>query len=586
MRVKVTKSKNSEQYYVIKSIRQGNKTTTKTVEKLGSRSDIEAKIGKDGDVLAWAKARAAELTRQENERKRKVIRSYDPSRLIGNSCREFLGGNVFVERVLRELGVTKLCSRIEKNTKTTYKLWPIVSALVSARILEPGSKVSTYKLAKSLIEQPSVELHQIYRALEVLNTSSDLIQSELYKATEKIMQRKKNILYFDCTNFYFEIECEDDFKKYGLGKDHRPNPIVEMGMFMDAQGIPLAFCMAPGNTNEQLLMTPLEEKIISEFGIDKLCVCSDMGLSSMANRRFNSQGSRHFITAASIKKMKKSIQEWALDPNGWSLFGTDKTFNLDEVSKQLDEKLLDDNTKNLTFYKLRSVREKDKKTKEYFDQTIVVTFSFKHRNYQRSIRNAQINRAIRAIEKDPTRLERKGTNDFRRLIKRTFVTCEGEVANTQVLTIDDKAVEKEACFDGFYALATSFEDFDVSDLLRINAQRWQIEECFRIMKSEFEARPVYLSRKDRIQAHFLSCFIALLVYRIIEKRLDYKFSCTQIIETLRSMRFEKIDGEGWVPLYAQTPITDALHEAFGFRTDYEIISNQDMRRIFRYGKNC
>ena len=586
MRVKVTKSKNSEQYYVIKSVRQGKKTTTKTVEKLGSRAEIEAKIGKGQDVMAWAKARAEELTRQEKERRRKVSRSYDPSRFIGEDRREFLGGNVFVERVLRELGAVGLCERIEAGSKATYKLWPIMSALVAARILEPGSKASACVLAPSLVEQPPIKRHQVYRALEALNASSDLIQSELYKATKKLVGCKKSVLYFDCTNFFFEIEREDDFRRYGPSKEHRPSPIVEMGLFMDAEGMPLAFCMAPGNTNEQLLMTPLEEKIIKDFGIEKLCVCTDAGLSSLANRRFNSQGLRHFITATSIKKMKKDLRDWALDPAGWSAFGSEQTFNLDEISNALEEGTLASSVKNTTFYKTRPVREKDKETGEWFDQTLLVTFSFKHRDYQRSVRNTQIKRAKRAIEKDSSRLERKGTNDFRRLVKRTSVTPEGEVAERQVLTIDEEVVAKEARFDGFYALATSFEDFDAVDLLRVNARRWQIEECFRIMKSEFEARPVYLSREERIRAHFLTCFVALLVFRIIERRLNDKFSCTEIIDTLRFMHFEKIEGEGWAPLYARTPVTDALHEAFGFRTDYEIISASDMRRIFRHGKNC
>lgn len=585
MRVKVTKSKNSEQYYVIKSVRRGKKTTTKTVEKLGSRKDIEDKIGKGEDVLAWAKARADELTRQEKERTRKIIRSYDPTRLASDTPREYLGGNVFIERVLRDLGVDKLCERIEDCTKARYRLWPIVSALVAARILEPGSKASACVLASSLIEQPFIESHQVYRALEVLNAQTDLIQSELYKATQKLIGRKKSILYFDCTNFFFEIESEDDFRKYGPSKEHRPNPIVEMGLFMDAQGMPLAFCMAPGNVNEQLLMAPLEKKIISDFGVEKLCVCTDMGLSSLAHRRFNSQRSRHFISATSIKKMKRSLQDWAVDPDGWSAIGTEKHFNLDELSERLAKATADSAMKDATFYKIRSVREKDKDTNEWFDQTLVVTFSFKCQAYQRAIRGGQIERAVRAIEKDPTRLDRKGTNDFRRLIKRTSLTPEGEVAQRQIYAIDEQAVAKEERFDGFYALATSFEDFDVADLLHVNSQRWQIEECFRIMKTEFEARPVFLSREDRIRAHFLTCFIALLVFRIIEKRLDNKFSSSKIIDTLRSMRFERIEDEGWAALYARTSVTDALHEAFGFRTDYEIILSADMRKIFRHGKN-
>lgn len=585
MRVKVAKSKNTENYYVIKSVRQGEKTTSKVVARLGNREEIREKIGKDADVMEWAKEQAARLTRQEKERTRKVARSYDPTKLVSDKRREFLGGNVFIERIMRELGVPKLCRSIAGKTKITYDLWPIVSALAAARVLEPGSKASACELAGALVEQPAIERHHVYRALDVLSGSCDLILSELYKASEKLTRRKKKVLYFDCTNFFFEIEKEDDFRKYGPSKERRPNPIVEMGMFMDADGVPLTFCMAPGNKSEQLLMTPLEQKIIDDFGIDKLCVCTDAGLSSMANRRFNSQGGRHFVTATSIKKMKQDLKGWALDRAGWSVAGSKKTFRIDDVEEKVEAGSLDGKIKDMTFYKVKPVREKDKDTGEWFDQTVVVTFSFKHRDYQKSIRDAQIERARRAIAKDASRMERKGANDFRRLVKRTAVTAEGEVAKTQVYAIDEDAIAEEERYDGFYALATSFEDLDVSDLLRVNAQRWQIEECFRIMKTEFAARPVYLSREERIRAHFLTCFIALLVYRIIEKKLGDRYTCCEIIDTLRSMRFEKIEGEGWAPLYARTEITDALHAAFGFRTDYEIVPNADMRRIYRHGKN-
>ena len=583
MKVSYSKSKNAESIYIVKSFREGKKTSSKVVERLGTRAELEKKLGPGIDVDEWARERARKLTEQEKARTRKIARSYDPTKKAFGT-RLFCGGNIFVERVLHELGVPVLCREVSAETKASFDLWPIVSALISARILEPGSKRAACELAKRLVGQPEIELHHTYRALELLNGACDLIQERLFETSEKLVGRKKRVLYFDCTNFYFEIEHEDDFRKYGPSKEHKPNPIVEMGMFMDADGMPLSFCVAPGNKSEQLLMTPLEEKIISDFGIEKLCVCTDMGLSSMANRRFNSQGERHFVTATSIKKMKKDLKEWALDPSGWSTAGSKKTFDIDEVSRKLEDGTLDERVRGATFYKVRSVRERDKETKEWFDQTIVVTFSFRHRDYQRSIRGAQIERAKKAIAADSSRMERKGSNDFRRLVKRTSVTAEGEVAERRVYQIDEAAVAKEARYDGFYALATSFEDLDVADLLRVNAQRWQIEECFRIMKTEFGARPVFLQREDRIRAHFLTCFIALLVYRIIEKRLGGKFTCCQIIDTLKAMMFEDIRGEGWAPLYEPNKVTDALHEAFGFRTDYEIIPYKSMRKIFSKGE--
>jgi transposase len=378
------------------------------------------------------------------------------------------------------------------------------------------------------------------------------------------------VLYYDCTDYFFEIEQEEGLKQYGHGKDHKPNPIVQMGLFMDGDGIPLAFSINEGNTNEQLTLKPLEKKILSDFDLSKFVVCTDAGLASNSNRKFNNQGERAFITTQSIKKLKAHLKEWALAPTGWSLDGDNKSYDI----TTLDE----EKYKDKVFHKERWIKENG------LEQKIVVTYSIKYRDYQRKIRDGQVERAQKAIASRSIKLKKCNPNDYKRFIAKSHYTAEGKTAKHERYSIDDGLISKEAAFDGFYAVCTNLED-DASAIIKVNRRRWEIEECFRIMKSEFKARPVYLNRNDRILAHFVTCFMALVIYRFIEKKLGGKYTCHEIIKGLRNMNFLEIKGEGYVPAYTRTDFTDNLHEAFGFHTDYQIIKTSEMRKIFKKTKS-
>ena len=413
------------------------------------------------------------------------------------------------------------------------------------------------------LEKPGCELHQVYRALEILAKENDFFQSQLYKNSDQIMDRRKGILYYDCTNYYFEIEKEDDFRKYGFSKEHRPNPIVQMGLFMDADGIPLTFSIFNGNENEQPSMKPLEKKILSDFGVKRFVVCTDAGLSSAPNRILNNTADRRFVTTQSIKKLKGFLKDFCLSDEGWHLSGSPGSFKLSEldVNDHYDK----------TFYKDRWIKE------DGLEQHLIVTFSFKYRDYQRTIRSRQLERAAKLAD-NPSSLKKSRQNDPRRFVRQDHCTSDGEAADKMITSIDEDVVREEERYDGFYAVCTNLED-DISTIISINQRRWQIEECFRIMKSEFRARPVYLSRKDRITAHFITCFTALIIYRILEKKLDKGYTCENIIRTLKEMNMMVLPGEGYVPEYTRTDLTDQLHDAFGFRTDYEIISQRNMKKI-------
>lgn len=570
MRLKLSKSKNSTSLYVIKSTYKNGVHSSKIVEKLGTEAELRKKLN-GADPYEWAKKYIEELNRKEKEENQEVMVKYSPSKLIPKDKQHsFNGGYLFLQQLYHGLGLHKISAGISRKYKFTFDLDSILSRLLYARIIYPSSKLATYQLSKKFIEQPNFELQHIYRALEVISKESDFIQSTLYNNSLKVSKRNTGVLYYDCTNYFFEIEHEDGLKQYGPSKEHKPNPIVQMGLFMDGDGVPLAFSINRGNTNEQLTLKPLERKILSDFDLSRFIVCTDAGLASESNRKFNDRGERAFITTQSIKKLKSHLKEWALDPNGWSLDGDRRTYNIAE----LDET----NDKDKIFHKERWIKEGG------LEQRIIVTYSIKYRDYQRTIRNSQIERAYKAIDSYPEKLKRFNPNDFKRFIEKKHCTADGEVAEHEMYSINTELISKEEAFDGFYAVCTNLED-DASAIIRINKRRWEIEECFRSMKSEFKARPVYLSRDDRIEAHFLTCFISLVIYRLLEKKLNCKYTCQEITNGLREMNFLEIIGDGYIPTYTRTDFTDDLHEAFGFRTDYQIVNTKQMKKILKSTKS-
>jgi len=572
IRLQVVKSKNAASLYIVKSTYENGKRSSKVIEKLGTYEELQKT---HEDPIAWGKSYAEKLTLEEKELSREVIIKRTQSKLITKDKQHsFNGGYLFLQQIYHQLGLHKICKEISDNYKFTFNLDSILSRLIYGRILFPSSKLNTYQESKTLLEQPDFELQHIYRALEVVAKETDFIQAQVYKNSLNITKRNSRVLYYDCTNYFFEIEQEEGIKQYGFSKEHKPNPIVEMGLFMDGDGMPLAFSIHSGNTNEQTTLRPLEEQVLKDFQLSKFIVCTDAGLSSLENRKFNDTKNRSFITTQSIKKLKKYLKEWALDVSGWQLPGKQGTYNISSMYQ--NEKIYDE-YKDVTFYKERWINENG------LEQKLIVTFSLKYRDYQRQIRNKQIDRANKLIERNPSSINKKNQNDYKRFIASTKITKDGEIADKYIHSIDDEMILKESIYDGFYAVCTNLEESSM-EIIKINHRRWEIEECFRIMKTEFKARPVYLSRDDRIYAHFTTCFLALAVYRLLEKRLEGKFTCDEIITNLRKMDFYSVASEGYIPTYTRTDFTDALHEAFGFRTDYQIISKKQIKEIYKKTK--
>lgn len=569
MRMTLSKSKNAEQVYITKAYRDENgKSTSKIFKKLGTMASLLPEHDNDREkVIAWAKEQARIYTEAEKNNTLKVPVEFSQGKQIAMGERvTFNGGYLFLQKMYHELGLDRICADIAKKYDFQYDLSHILAGLIYARILSPSSKLSSYEYLQQLLESPSFELHDIYRALDVLDKESEYIQARLYESTKK--DRNDAILYYDCTNFFFEIEEESGIRKYGKSKEHRPNPIVQFGLFLDGNGIPLAFTVFSGNENEQPTLIPLEERILSDFALSKFIICTDAGLASTANRKFNDRANRSFIVTQPLKTMKGFLKEWALDPKGWSLGGSDSTYDLSEIDEDVHC--------SSVFHKERWINENG------LEQRLIVSYSPKYKHYQQQIRQRQVDRAVRIIE-DGSTAKTRNQNSPDRFIEQIQMTLDGEIAEKSSISLNEARIAEEEKYDGFTAVCTTLED-DIADILKVNRRRWEIEESFRIMKTEFKARPVYLQNDERIRAHFLTCFLSLLVYRLLEHRLEEKYTVAELTRTLRKMDFFSIEGIGYLPEYTRSEITDHLHEVFGFRTDSEIITETNMKKIIKETK--
>ena len=572
MNLHISKSKNAESFYIAKSYVKANGTTSSMIiRRLGTLNQLILEHGPTReDVVAWAKNEVkleTEKYKKEKEEKTVLIPFHADRPLTYDKQVLHKGGYLFLQSVYYGMQINKICRKLKAKYKFKYDINSILSDLIYARILEPSSKCSSYKTASEFLEKPAYELHDIYRALDVLGNECDFIQAEVYKNSHFIGNRNDKVLYYDCTNYYFEIEQEDGNKKYGKSKEHRPNPIIQMGLFMDGDGIPLAFSLFPGNTNEQKSLKPLEQKVLSDFDCQKFIYCSDAGLASEGIRYYNHMGERAFIVTQSIKKLPKEDKAWALDRTGFKRVSDEQPVDITQLPE--------DDT-NL-YYK------DEPYTTKKLHQRLIVTYSPKYARYQKTIREKQVERAEKMLESGNTKKQRKNPNDPARFIGTTAATPDGEKAEIQHY-LDETVIKSEAQFDGLYAVCTDLLDDDVSGILKVSEGRWQIEECFRIMKTDFSARPVYLHNDNRIRAHFLICFLALLIYRILEKKMEYGYTCEEILDTLKTMNFVNIQEQGFAPLYKRTKITDALHETCGFRTDFEFITKSQMKTIQKKSK--
>ena len=538
-------------YYGQQGFRNGKKVTSKNIIKFGKHSEL-LKITDDPEAYVREEIRKwneeyrsgkVEYTLSADFNQR-VPHTNDPA-----SSSTWLNiGYFFLQELMKGLRLRDFFHQKTKDRKITFDCYTISRFLTYARILDPLSKHATWHKLDTYYEQPDFDYQHILRFMDLLEENHDDYLAWLFRQSNTIVKRDTSVLYYDCSNFYFESEQPDEdvvdevtgeimkgMRQYGFSKEHRPNPIVEMGLFMDSRGIPITMCLHPGNTSEQLTAIPLEKEVMKMLLDAKFIYCADAGLGSYNIRKFNSMGGRTFIVTQSIKKMSGVLKQSVFNDYDYRLLSNDKPVTIagmksfdrfeEENLKLYNDfayKVVDaDKVLDLGLYEdvtLKNGRTMKRKAKGVLKQRIIITFSRKVMEYQRSVRSRQIERAKKLLElKDPEEIK-KGPNDVKRFLKRTAKTKSGETAVVEYILDQDKIAEEEK-YDGYYAVATNLQDH-AKDILAVSNKRYQIEECFRIMKTNFDGRPVNHRLQERIKAHFLICYTALLVYRLLEARLD------------------------------------------------------------------
>ena len=595
-RIKVSTSKNSKSYSIIEDYCRNGKRTTKIVDYIGNHNKVMELAKKENlDINTWLKNYLIEYKKEHNipiEFNEVIIKKYSNKLIPKNVLNRFNIGYLFLKDIYYSLKIDIIIKMISKKYKFEFDLNEVLSNLVFSRIIYPSSKLKTYELSKSFIETPKYNLEHLYRGLTYLNNELDYIQKEIYNNSKSVINRNTRIIYFDCTNYYFDISEEDDLRKYGKGKDHKPNPLVGMGLFMDGNGLPIAMNIYPGNENETKHLIPLQEKMEKDFALfnKKTIICTDAAMCTDEIKQFNIKDGKAFVITQSIKKLKEAYKKEVFEDSNWRILGDlSKTYNLSDILNDEEQRKKHYET---LFYKIVQTET------AHVVQDLIVTFQIKYKDYLRNVRNGQIERARKKISStnkgDKIKLS-VNPNDFRRLIKEEIKELktkkskklkEGNSFNKEEKTqyfysysIDQDKIKEEEKYDGYYGITTNLNS-DIEEILKISKNRWEIEESFRILKTDFDSGTIHLSREDRIKAHFLTCFISLLIYRILEYRLNYKYTNTQIIDKLKEMNVYEEKGNGYSPSYIRDDLTDDLHEIFGFRTDYEIVSYENFKKIF------
>ena len=597
-RIKTNKYPNTQSYCIIEDYKRNGKRTTRVVENIGNYQKVSMLAKDQGiDVDTWLENYLNDYRKRNGlilDDEKVIIEKYSNRIIPKNEINKFNVGYLFLKDIYYSLKLDKIVKYITEKYKFEFDLNEVLCNLVFSRIIYPSSKLKTYELSKNFIETPKYNLENLYRGLTYLNNDLDYIQKQLYNNSKAVIDRNTKIMYFDCTNYYFDINEETELQKYGHGKDGKAKPLVGMGLFMDGNGLPIAMNIFPGSDSETKQLIPLQKQIANDFDLEdkKTIICTDAAMCTDDIKQFNIKDGRSFVITQSIKKLKQIYKNEIFEDDNWRIVG-----NLTHIYKLSD--ILNDEEKSKVHYETVFYKIIQTET-AHVVQDLIVTFQIKYRDYLRNVRNGQIERAKKKISStnkgDKIKLS-NNPNDYRRLIKETVEIIESKKKSSNEknsnslnefsqkekysysYSIDENVIREEEKYDGYYGITTNLTG-DISEILAISKNRWEIEESFRILKTDFDSGTVHLSREDRIQAHFLTCFISLLIYRILENKLDYKYTHNQIIEKLREMEVYEEKGSGYSPAYVRNDLTDDLHEIFCFRTDYEIISYKNFKKIF------
>lgn len=590
MRLKKVSTKSNNNYAIIRDYTNlDGKRSTYVYETLGNDAMLKERFGSENTMNKVQEYIDSLNQMIKDGKEPPVILTLNPNKQIEKDInRSFFSGHIFLRKIYYELGIDQICEHIKSKYKFTFDINSVVECLVFARIIWPSSKLSTFEQSRRFLGNYDFDIQHVYRTLTYLSKEINTIQKELFNNSNKVIDRNYKVIYYDCTNYFFYTE-ENDFQRYGISKQHQPLPLVQMGLFMDADGYPFAMNINPGNTSETKTMIPTEIEFLNNFDMKgkNIIVCTDAAMCTNEIKGFNVKDGRGFVITQSIKKLNNKLKEFALDKTGWRILGNlNSVYDLTDVDAEFKKQHY-----NTIFYKEIECETQSVK------QTLIVTFCFKYQDYQHNLKQHQFERAQILVDeinkknknvtkkKDIEKIKiNKNQNDPKRFIKEVVKTDTGEMACNVEYSTDIEIFNEEEKYNGLYGVTTNLVN-DTQTILNVIHGRWEIEESFKIMKDDFDSGTVNLSREDRIKGHFITCFLALFIYRYLEHQLNNKYTVHEIVSKLQEMTMLEHKGKGYEPIYTRTNLTDDLHRFLGINTDNEIITYKKVKKIFKEQEN-
>ena len=516
---------------------------TKTIQTLGYVDELSKEYD---DPIAHFEKIVAEMN--EEQKKNDSIATINinlKEQLSKNTSNKKNFGYAAASKIYHELEIDKFLVNRQRHLNIDFSLNNVMKLMVFSRLLYPCSKKKTFENKDLFFENSDFSIDDVYRALTLMNKHRDAIQLFIYDHIKEQYGRNTEIVYYDVTNYYFEIDEPDELRRKGVSKEHRPDPIVQMGLLMDTFGMPIAYKLFKGNDNDCTTLLPVLKEIRKDFNLGRIIVVADKGLNTGENIYYNLKRGNGYVFSQSVRRANKELKAYVLKDNGYTWYG-------DEYKK-----------KSRINPREIEVMENGEKVKKTIEEKQVIFYSKDYDKRAKAEREPALQKA-RELIKDPSKFKQSNSYGAAKYVKNiNFDKETGEIITTKgILSFDDKKLKEEEMLDGYYAIVSSELQLSDDRIIDIYRGLWKIEESFKITKSDLEARPVYLSREDRIQAHFLICFIALVIARILQHRVENQYCVSRILESLGNVCCSLTE-ENYYKFEHRDDVTDAIGNALG-----------------------
>ena len=614
MHIEQKKSGKKTQIYICKKkrvINKKGKSVPKSfiVKKLGFKEDLLKSY--PGDELDKYLKDQVKLAESEEDVSLSYIKTNDSLDLNLDEQMCFNFGYIYPQILLNNLKLKEFLDTIAAQTKITYDFSSIVIDLIISQIIDPKSKRGFYNSPKLYRKEKDYDLQHVYRSLDILAANTDIINAYTYKELKKYKNLNSKIYYYDCTNFYFDTDNCDDFRRMSKSKEGIYAPLVQLGALIDDKGFLVGMLVFNGSKNEQDTLKTVEQKLQKQFSIKNIIICTDAGLNSADNRYFNSQENRKFICTQPLSKLKQHIKNRVKSNSNWKLLNGNDTNLTPEKLCDLYKKSQGKDVEtylNTVIYKVINIKEnieikdeldsnRKKKVKD-FEQTLIVSFSLKYMLMQNYYFTKDLNKAKECID-HPSEFNKNTSHCFKRLVKNIRYNNETGVITSQKLSLNEDKIEKETEFFGYYCVATNLDETP-NKVVSLNKYRWNIEYMFRTMKTNLNAHPLFVNTEEHIKGHLEIVCLAINVLRLLHLDMykamgktedigklddedpDYEWlTLNTILDTLRGMNLTKlnVEEEIFVPSFTRTKLTDALGKTYGITLSKSLIRGKILKKF-------